>query len=126
MHRVGTDLGERFARAMAAKDGPALLEVLAPKVDFRAMTPGRVWESETAARVVDDIILSKWFGTTDVIEGIEGIETDTVADRPRVGYRFRVTNPDGAFVVEQQAYYDVEDDRISWVRILCSGYRPTA
>lgn len=108
---------------MATKDAPALLELLHPEVDFRAMTPGRVWEANVASAVVDDIILSKWFDTTDVIESIEGIETDTVADRSRVGYRFRVNNADGAFLVEQQAYFDVEGDRISWVRILCSGYR---
>jgi hypothetical protein len=120
---VGTDLGERFARAIAAKDAPALLDVLHPRVNFRGMTPGRVWETDLASELVDDFIFGNWFGTTDIIESIEGIETDTVGDRARVGYRFRVTNAGGAYAVEQQAYFDVEDDRISWLRILCSGYR---
>jgi hypothetical protein len=117
-------IGERFARAVAAKDAPALLGLLAPEVDFRAMTPSRFWESNSAVEVVDDVVLGKWFEPTDVIESIEGIEHDVVIDRERVGYRFRVTNADGAFVVEQQAYLGVQDDRIAWLRIMCSGYRP--
>jgi hypothetical protein len=61
-------VGERFARAVAAKDAPALLGLLAPQIDFRAMTPGR----------------------------------------------FRVTNEDGAFIVEQQPYLGVEDEGVTW------------
>lgn len=121
---MNTGIGERFARAVAAKDAPALLGLLAPEVDFRAMTPSRFWESNSAVEVVDDVVLGKWFEPTDVIESIEGIEHDVVIDRERVGYRFRVTNADGAFVVEQQAYLGVQDDRIAWLRIMCSGYRP--
>ena len=33
--------GERFARALAAKDAPALRALLADPVDFQALTPGR-------------------------------------------------------------------------------------
>src|SRR5690348_604320 len=100
---MGMPIGERFARAVAAKDAPALVELLAPEVDFRAMTPGRFWEAGSAAELVDDVILGHWFEPTDRIDGIEGIETDVVVDRERVGYRFHVSNDDGAFVVEQQA-----------------------
>jgi hypothetical protein len=121
---MSMQIGERFARAIAAKDAPALLGLLAPEVDFRAMTPVRFWESNSAVEVVDDVVFGKWFEPTDLIESIEGIENDVVMDRERVGYRFRVTNADGAFVVEQQAYLGVQDDRIAWLRIMCTGYRP--
>jgi hypothetical protein len=47
-----------------------------------------------------------------------------VGDRERVGYRFRVRNPDGLFVVEQQAYLSGSDGRIEWMRVVCSGFRP--
>ena len=33
-------------------------------------------------------------------------------------------NPDGPFVVEQQAYYEERDGRIGWMRVICSGFRP--
>ena len=117
--------GERFARAIAAKDVPALLDVLEPDVDFRAMTPGRFWEAATAKQVVDDVVLGRWFEPSDRIDALESVESDTVADRERVVYRFHVTNSDGSFLVEQCAYYDVtDDDRIAWLRVMCVGYRP--
>ncbi len=116
--------GERFARAIAAKDAPALVGLLAPRIDFRAMTPGRIWEADSPEQLVDEVILGSWFEPTDRIEAIEGIENGAVADRQSVRYRFRVTNDDGAFLVEQQAYLDVEDEGITWLRVMCSGYRP--
>jgi hypothetical protein len=51
-------------------------------------------------------------------------ETDAFADCARVGYRFSVRNPDGRFLVEQQAYLTPRDGRIGWMRVVCSGYRP--
>jgi hypothetical protein len=124
--RMQTDPGETLAQAIAAKNADALLGLLSPEVDFRAMTPGRFWESSSATEVVNDVIFGRWFGETDRIDGVDAIESDVVADRRRVGYRFRVTNGDGTFLVEQQAYYSVERDRIDWLRIMCSGYRPVA
>ena len=121
---MGMPVGERFARAIAAKDAATLVGLLGPEVDFRAMTPGRFWEASSPAEVVDDVIFGRWFEPTDRIEAIEAIENDVVVDRERVGYRFRVTNDEGEFVVEQQAYLGVEDDTIAWLRIMCSGYRP--
>jgi hypothetical protein len=117
-------VGERFARAVAAKDTQTLLGLLDPQIDFRAMTPGRFWEESSASAVVNDVIFGHWFEPTDQIEAIEGIEHGMVVDRHRVGYRFRVTNKGGTYTVEQQAYLGVHDDRISWLRIMCSGYRP--
>ena len=117
-------VGERFARAVAAKDTQTLLGLLDPQIDFRAMTPGRFWEESSASAVVNDVIFGHWFEPTDQIEAVEGIEHGMVVDRQRVGYRFRVTNNEGTFTVEQQAYLGVQDDRIAWLRIMCSGYRP--
>lgn len=116
--------GERFARAMAEKNASAMLELLAPEIDFAALTPGRSWESMSAADLVADVFFGRWLEPTDRIDSIESIEHGVVGDRPRVGYRFRVTNPDGVHLVEQQAYFDVVDDRIAWLRIVCSGFRP--
>ena len=117
------DLSESFVRAIAAKDASALLGLLSPEIDFRAMTPGRFWEAGSAAEVVNDVIFGHWFEPADRIDAVDAIECDVVADRRRVGYRFRVTNGAGTFLVEQQAYFDVARDRIDWLRIMCSGYR---
>jgi hypothetical protein len=121
---MGNQVGEQFARALAAKDADGLKRVLRTDLDFRAMTPGRFWESSDANAVVDDIILGTWFGPTDRIIELVSVETDDVGTRERVGYRMKVTNADGDHVVEQQAYFETDGDRISWLRIMCAGYLP--
>ena len=119
---MATDLGRAFVAAMAAKDHAAIRGLLHPEVDFHAMTPGRTWP----AADVDDIIaaVGAWFDDSDVIESVEQVETDRFADRERVGYRFRVRNGDGQYLVEQQAYLSERDGRIGWLRVMCSGFRP--
>jgi hypothetical protein len=116
-------IGECFAAAIAAKDDATLTSLLAADVDFGAMTPSRFWTAESAAEVVNDVILGCWFDPDDHVGAIERIDTDRFADCERVGYRFRVTNPGGTFVVDQQAYFTVSAGRIRWLRIMCSGYR---
>jgi hypothetical protein len=120
-----TTLGEDFARALAAKDFDNVRRLLNPDVDFRGMTPNRVWEASHPDALIDDV-LRVWFEDSDQIDAIDQIETDSFADRERVGYRFTVTNPDGRFVVEQQAYLEERDGRIGWMRVMCSGFRPLA
>jgi hypothetical protein len=67
----------------------------------------------------------EWFEPSDVIERIDYVEAGHVGDRER-DYRLLLRNPDGPFVVEQRAYFDVnEAGRISYMRPICSGYRRT-
>jgi hypothetical protein len=116
-------LGTDFARALAEKDSTRLLDLMHPEIDFRGLTPNRNWEATDREEVLA-VLLTKWFEDSDEIRALEQVESDTVADRERVGYRFSVTNPDGDFLVEQQAYLAARDGQIGWMRVLCSGYRP--
>jgi hypothetical protein len=116
-------LGADFARALAAKDARAMLDLMHPEIDFRGMTPNRIWEASDPDAVMS-VLLRNWFEETDEIEALDRLETDAFADRQRVGYRFTVSNPDGRFVVEQQAYLSARDGRIGWMRVVCSGFRP--
>ena len=43
-------LAHRFTAALAARDAAALRSLFAREVDFRGLTPGRVWEAERATR----------------------------------------------------------------------------
>jgi hypothetical protein len=115
-------LGARFVRALADKDRDELSALLAPQIDFRGLTPSRVWEAGDADAVLSTLFDS-WFEAGDEIEQLQRLETDAFADRERVGYRLAVSNPEGRLVVEQQAYLSGEDDRIKWMRVLCSGFR---
>ena len=120
-----TTLGTDFANAFAAKDVERVRDLMDPDVDFRGLTPSRSWEASDADALVE-ILFDSWIEPADEVEGIEHVESDSFADRERVGYRFRVRNPDGHFLVEQQAYIEERDGRIAWMRVVCSGFRPVS
>jgi hypothetical protein len=118
-----TTLGADFAHAVAAKDADRIRSLVHPEVDFRGMTPSRNWEAGDADALLE-ILLGCWFEGSDEIQSVEAVESDSFADRERVGYRFAVRNPDGLHLVEQQAYIGERDGRIGWMRVVCSGFRP--
>jgi hypothetical protein len=119
-----TTMGERFARAVAAKDAAALAATMASAIDFQALTPGRHWQAISPRQVADDIVFGVWFGPGAAITGLAGLTTGEVGGRQHVAYRLRVTRDGREYLVEQQAYYDTEGDQISWMRVLCAGYQP--
>jgi hypothetical protein len=116
--------GECFARALAAKDAAALCALLADQIDFQALTPGRHWQAGTAGQAVREIILARWFGEGDDITELCSVMPGRVLDREHVAYRVRVRRSGHDYLVEQQAYYLTDGPRITWMRILCSGYQP--
>ena len=118
-----TTLGADFARAFTERDAGRLRALLHPEIDFRGLTPSRVWEASGQDAVLE-VLLGNWLEDGDHVEAVECVDGDTVVDRERVGYRFRVSNADGRFVVEQQGYLSTRDGRIDWMRVVCSGLRP--
>ncbi|HEX5018917.1 MAG TPA: hypothetical protein VFX15_15165 [Actinomycetes bacterium] len=120
---MGSLVGEQFARAMTAKDGERIRELLAPSISFMGMTPSAIRVADTPDGVVD--IVNDWFGQGDDVVNLERLDTDSFADRERVGYRVRVITDDGPHLVDQTAYLSLEDGQITWLRIMCAGYRPT-
>jgi hypothetical protein len=118
-----TTLGADFARALAAKDSTRMLDLIHPEIDFRGLTPNRSWEANDRDELFS-VLFGHWFEDADEIEALEHLESDAFADRQRVGYRFSVNNPDGRFLVEQQAYLSARDGQIGWMRVVCSGFRP--
>jgi hypothetical protein len=45
-------------------------------------------------------------------------------DRLHLAWRFRLREDGDWFVVEQQAYCDLDGGRITSLSLLCSGFRP--
>jgi hypothetical protein len=117
-------VGERFARALADKDAAGLKALLRSDVDFRAMTPGKFWEASDVDVIVDETMLGTWFEPERRITDVLAVQTDAVGSLDRVGYRFKVNRPDGDFIVEQQAYFKTDGEKISWLRIMCTGFLP--
>jgi hypothetical protein len=118
-----TTLGSQFATALSEKDFDRVRSLLHAEIDFRGMTPNRIWEAQDPDTVITEI-LQQWFEPSDEILSLDAVDGGEVADRQRVGYRFSVRNPDGLHTVEQQAYLEERDGRIAWMRVLCSGFRP--
>jgi len=118
-------VGEEFVRALAGKDGAALRAVLAGPIDFAALTPGRHWTASSSDEVIVEIMLGRWFDARSEILGIEALGGGVLPGREHVSYRLRVRRSDGDYLVEQQAYYNTDGGRISWLRVLCSGYNKT-
>jgi hypothetical protein len=119
-------VGEQFARALAGRERDALIGLLAEPVDFEGLTPGRHWKATSGEQVVDEYVLGRWFGPGDDIVRLEAVETSSVAGRGHVAYRLRVCRDGTEHLVEQQVYYDAEAGRITYLRLLCSGYQPVS
>ncbi len=122
MSATQTSLGAEFARAFCDREEERIRELVDPELDFRALTPNRSWES-TGPDELLEILFGRWIADDDEIRGIEKLEHDSFEDRERVGYRFRVVNAKGEYLVEQQAYVTERDGRIAWMRVVCSGWR---
>ena len=102
---VTTSTARRFVDAIVARDHDALRACLSPDVDFKGLTPGRVWEGTGPDDVVE-AVFGSWFGPSDTIERVVDVaERDPVADTAHVSYRFDLANDSGSYVAEQQAYY---------------------
>ena len=123
--RSATDrpLGARLAQAIATKDQRELQALFSTPVTFRGVTPRRFWDAEDPVGVAD-IVLSTWFGPDKTITEIISLHTDTVGDVEKVSYRMAVELASGPSVIEQVAYYSEQDDQITQIRLVCSGFRP--
>lgn len=117
------DEARQFVDAIVRHDAAALARTMSPTVDFKGLTPGRLWEASSPDGVVD-AVLGHWFEEKDRIVELLDLVEDEVADTHRIAYRFALQNPDGAYVAEQQAYYRTGPTGIEHLRIMCSGYRP--
>jgi hypothetical protein len=121
---IGHDLGNRFGAALAAKNAEALRAMFADRVDFRALTPNHTWEGQTPTGVIDDVVLGTWFQSSESMHLTEATATGVVGRRHGFVYRLRGTNGDGGFVIEQHAYAEIAQGKITWMRVLCSGFQP--
>ncbi len=118
-------IGERFVGSLLAKDWLGVEDVIDPAIDFRGLTPGSPWEAASAKSLIESVF-QVWFEPSDDIYEIVAVSTDQITTRSRIVYRFRVRNEGGDYVCEQTAYYDETADKITKLRILCSGFLKTA
>jgi hypothetical protein len=117
-----SDLGTGLITALAQRDFPRLANTLTPDVRMRALIPpGPIEVSGAEAAAAK---FAAWFADAEELELIRS-GSDTVADRLHVFHRLRVKKPgDHLKIVEQHLLCAVDDDRISALDLVCSGFRP--
>lgn len=97
--------------------------LLDPEIDFRGMTPNRVWEADGPDEV--EMAMRKWLQNPErEVESVEVTSSEVVEDTARVGWRVRGQRTEGPFSFEQQAYVRENEGRIVWLRVMCTGPRP--
>lgn len=123
MTTAASSVAVALVDAIVTRDLARATALLHPEVDFRAMTPNRVWEADGPAGV--EAVLRGWFEDPDEdVEGIEATETIPIEDTIRVGWLVHISNADGPHVFEQQAYVRERDEQVGWLRVICSGWVP--
>jgi hypothetical protein len=120
---VESGVATAFVDAIVARDLARAVALLHPEIDFRAMTPNRVWDAEDPKGV--EAVLRAWFEDPDEdVQGIEATQPISIEDTVRVGWLVRISDADGPHVFEQQAYVRERDAQIDWMRVICSGWIP--
>ena len=109
-----------FADAIVARDFARATSLLHPEIDFRGMTPNRIWEAEDPAGVEN--VLRTWLDDPDEdVEHLSPTDPASIESMTRIGWTVRITDAEGPQIFEQQAYVRERDGQIGWLRVMCSG-----
>lgn len=123
MTTVASGAATAFVDAIVARDFARAAALLHPEIDFRGMTPNRVWEAKDPAEV--EKVLRQWLDDPDEeVESVAATEPAMIEDRTRVGWVVRLSDAEGPLIFEQQAYISERDGQIGWMRVMCSGPVP--
>jgi len=115
--------GRAFIDAIVAHDWDGVAACFEPGATFRGLIPKsnplreRTGGGEAAAQ------LRAWFGDADVTELVTST-VEPMHDRVHVAYKIHEHEPDGWYVVEQQAFITPGQGGIAYMNLLCSGFRP--
>jgi SnoaL-like domain len=119
-----TDPGVTFVAALAARDFDRLAGVLASNTRMRALIPPGPLELSGAEPAAARF--ASWFGDAERLELLHS-GTDEVGDRLHVFYRLRVKRDGDPWkVIEQHLFCVLDEDRITALDLVCSGFRPDA
>lgn len=111
-----TDVVDRFLAAVAARDWDALAGCFAPEARLRMQSPGPLRDEQGPDAIAERY--RAWFGDLQPFELREADRHDVV-DRVRVHY---VAAGNGK-LTDHTGYLALEDDRIAWLVMTCSGFR---
>lgn len=116
-----TRTGQVYLDALVERDFERMEKLLHPHVRFRGLLPGAVREEATAQEAVS--WLRRWFEPAEIFN-VTQYSIDQVIDRLHIAYRVLIRVQDGWKELAQQTYCTVEDELITDMALLCSGFRP--
>ncbi len=123
MATVESGVTTAFVDAIVARDLTRAVALLHPEIDFRAMTPNRVWEGEGREGV--EAVLRAWFeDPAEDVGAIAATQPVAIEGTLRVGWLVHISDSDGRYIFEQQAYVRERKGQIHWLRVMCSGFIP--
>ncbi|MBA2346672.1 MAG: hypothetical protein H0V81_00095 [Solirubrobacterales bacterium] len=112
-----------FVEAVVARDFVRARDQLHPEIDFRGMTPNRIWEASGPQEV--EQALRTWIDNPErQVEHIAATDVTDIEDTMRAGWRVQGDGSGGPFVFEQQLYARERDGQLGWLRVMCTGPRP--
>ncbi len=111
---------ERLIETLVGGDYAGLERRLAPAIEFRGLAPGRLWTADSAKDAA--AVFRTWFGELAGLKLLD-FAVDQVQDRWRLGYRLSGEEDGQPFVVEQQAYCELGGGLVTWMHLVCSGFR---
>lgn len=107
---------------IAHRDGAAIGACFADDATLRALTPHQLREVAGREAIVERYLL--WLRSLEPFELLSA-DSERVADRVRVRYRFRGVDPvKGPQENEHTGYAAIEDGRIVALNLTCAGFRP--
>ncbi|SRR5581483_6109579 len=114
-----------FLEGLGARDFDRLASTLAPDVNMHALLPRGAFDWDGAGEV--QATFTGWFGDLERFEVMDAA-VDEIGARLHLHWRLRTQSArrgSGWFIVEQQAYADMDDtDRITHLSLLCTGFVP--
>ena len=113
-------IGQQFIDALIKQDFNHFRMLFSPQIRFRALVPRRICEGKSADEAID--WLHRWFGDADEIQ-VQRFNSEKVFDRLYLTYRLSVHDViNGWRVIEQQMYGTVQNNLISDLWLICTGF----
>lgn len=116
-------VGREFIAAIETRDWERLAASFAPDVVFRAVVPSDVPFREHRGPEAATVQIARWFKDADVHRLVDS-QVDVLADRLHIRYRIHGREDGEWFLVEQQAFATLNLGVISYLNLVCSGFRP--
>ena len=114
--------GRVFIEAIVAHDWDRIAACFEPDGLFRGLIPKATPMRERTGGEAAAAQMRAWFGDADVTELLDST-VEAMGDRVHLAYRIHEHEPDGWYLVEQQAYITPGEHGIRYMNLLCSGFR---